>query len=96
VTREHQQQQAITPAVVSAIAPGGLLRASINLGNPILANKDAASGEPVGLSIDLAREFARRLGVKTELVVFERAAASVDAVKNEKADIGFFAIDPRA
>lgn len=80
--------------MVSAFAPDGLLRASINLGNPILANKDAASGEPVGLSIDLAREFARRLGVKTELVVFERAAASVDAVKSEKADIGFFAIDP--
>jgi polar amino acid transport system substrate-binding protein len=70
------------------------LRASINLGNPILANKDAATGEPVGVSIDLAREFARRLGVGIELVVFEKAAASVDAVKNEKADIGFFAIDP--
>ncbi|MFM9922573.1 transporter substrate-binding domain-containing protein [Variovorax sp. H27-G14] len=75
-------------------APSGTLRASINLGNPILANKDATSGEPVGVSVDLAREFARRLGVGVELVVFEKAAASVDALKNEKADIGFFAIDP--
>ena len=83
-----------SPALVSAFAPGGTLRASINLGNPILANKDAASGEPVGVSIDLAREFARRLGVGIELVVFEKAVASVDAVKNEKADIGFFAVDP--
>ncbi|WP_395316296.1 transporter substrate-binding domain-containing protein [Variovorax sp. UC74_104] len=88
------QQPTITPALVSAFAPGGTLRASINLGNPILANRDAATGEPVGVSIDLAREFARRLGVGIELVVFEKAAASVDAVKNEKADIGFFAIDP--
>jgi len=88
------QQQATAPALVSAFAPGGALRASVNLGNPILASKDAASGEPVGVSIDLAREFALRLGVKIELVVFEKAAASVDAVKNEKADIGFFAIDP--
>ncbi|WPH11993.1 transporter substrate-binding domain-containing protein [Variovorax paradoxus] len=86
--------QAVAPALVSAFAPGGTLRASINLGNPILANKDAATGEPVGVSIDLAREFARRLGVGIELVVFEKAAASVDAMKNEKADIGFFAIDP--
>jgi len=84
----------LAPALVAAFAPGGTLRASINLGNPILANKDAATGEPVGVSIDLAREFARRLGVGIELVVFEKAAASVDAVKNEKADIGFFAIDP--
>ena len=84
----------LAPALVAAFAPGGTLRASINLGNPILANKDAATGEPVGVSIELAREFARRLGVAIELVVFEKAAASVDAVKNEKADIGFFAIDP--
>ena len=88
------QPQPIAPALVSAFAPSGTLRASINLGNPILANKDAATGEPMGVSIDLAREFARRLGVGIELVVFEKAAASVDAVKNEKADIGFFAIDP--
>ena len=88
------QPQPTAPALVSAFAPGGTLRASINLGNPILANKDAAAGEPVGVSIDLAREFARRLGVGIELVVFEKAAASVDAVKHEKADIGFFAIDP--
>ena len=88
------QPTTISPSLVSAFAPGGTLRASINLGNPILANKDAATGEPVGVSIDLAREFARRLGVGIELVVFEKAAASVDAVKNEKADIGFFAIDP--
>ena len=88
------QPQPIASALVSTFAPSGTLRASINLGNPILANKDAATGEPTGVSIDLAREFARRLGVGIELVVFEKAAASVDAVKNEKADIGFFAIDP--
>lgn len=88
------QPTLLSPALLAAFAPGGTLRASINLGNPILANKDAATGEPVGVSIDLAREFARRLGVDVELVVFEKAAASVDAVKNEKADIGFFAIDP--
>jgi polar amino acid transport system substrate-binding protein len=69
------------------------LRASINVGNPILANRDA-TGEPVGVSIDLAREFGRRLGVPVELVVFEKAALSVEAVRNEQADIGFFAIDP--
>jgi polar amino acid transport system substrate-binding protein len=85
--------QPIDPALVSTFAPQGTLRASINLGNPILANR-GASGNPVGVSIDLAHEFARRLGVEIELVVFEKAAASVDAVKGEQADIGFFAIDP--
>ena len=84
----------LAPAVVSALTPSGALRASINLGNPILANRDPASGEPVGVSIDLARAFAKRLGVALELVVFDKAAASVDAVRAEQADIGFFAIDP--
>jgi polar amino acid transport system substrate-binding protein len=88
-----QQKQVVDPALVSVFAPSGTLRASINVGNPILANRDA-NGEPVGVSIDLAREFARRLGVEVELVVFARAAASVNAVRSEQADIGFFAIDP--
>jgi polar amino acid transport system substrate-binding protein len=84
----------LAPAVVSAFTPSGALRASINLGNPILANRDPASGEPLGVSIDLARAFAKRLGVALELVVFDKAAASVEAVRAEQADIGFFAIDP--
>lgn len=83
VTRELQQ----------ALAPTGALRASINLGNPILAGKDAA-GQVVGLSVDLARGVAERLGVAIELAVFETAARSVEAVTAEQADIGFFAIDP--
>jgi polar amino acid transport system substrate-binding protein len=83
-----------TDALRTAFAPSGKLRASINLGNPILANRHPGTGEPFGVSIDLSNEFARRLGVDVELVVFDGAAKSVDAVKNELADIGFFAIDP--
>lgn len=77
-----------------AFAPTGKLRASINLGNPILTNKHPQTGEPFGVSIDLARAFAKRLGVDIELVVFDAAGKSVEAVRNEQADIGFFAIDP--
>jgi len=84
----------LCPSIVSAFTPTGRLRASINLGNPILANKDPAGGQPVGVSIELARAFAQRLGVELELVVFDTAGKSVDAVKAEQADIGFFAIDP--
>jgi len=82
------------PAVVRAFTPTGALRASINLGNPILAGKDPATGEPKGVSVDLARAFAEHLGVPLELVVFDTAAKSVEAVASEQADIGFFAIDP--
>lgn len=84
----------INQSVINAFTPTGVLRASINLGNPILANASPASKEPFGVSVDLAREFAKRLGVGIELVIFDAAGKSVDAVTNEQADIGFFAIDP--
>src|SRR5690606_31705337 len=80
--------------IVRAFAPAGRLRASINTGNPILAAPDAAGGAR-GVSVDLARGFAERLGVPLELVVFDTAGKSVDAVTQEQADIGFFAIDPK-
>jgi polar amino acid transport system substrate-binding protein len=83
----------VSTELVAALAPTGTLRASINVGNPILAKLDA-DGKPFGVSIDLAREFAARLGVAVELVVFDNAAKSVEAVTLEQADFGFFAVDP--
>ncbi len=50
----------VPPAAREALAPQGTMRAAINFGNPILANKDA-NGQPVGVSVDLARELAQRL-----------------------------------
>jgi polar amino acid transport system substrate-binding protein len=81
-------------ADAALLAPGGRLRASINLGNPILARRDAATGQVAGVSVDLARALAERLGVEAELMVFESAGQSVDAVRSGQLDIGFFAIDP--
>ena len=79
--------------IVASFTPTGKLRASINTGNPILAGLDK-DGAPRGVSIDLARAFAQRLNVEVELVVFDTAGKSVQAVTDEQADIGFFAIDP--
>ena len=81
------------PAAVSDLAPTGRLRAVINFGNPILAGKDE-TGQPKGVSMDLAKELARRLGVEAKLVTVASAGASVDALANGKVDVGFFAIDP--
>lgn len=82
-----------TPAIRAAFMPTGVLRASINLGNPILAGRDA-HGAPAGVSVDLAHQLAQRLEAKLELVVFDAAGKSVAAVTGEQADVGFFAIDP--
>jgi polar amino acid transport system substrate-binding protein len=83
----------LSSQLLSTLAPLGRIRASINTGNPILARLDA-DGRPEGVSIDLARRLARQLGLELELVVFDTAAKSVDAVTQEQADFGFFAVDP--
>lgn len=84
----------IPAQIINAFTPTGKLRASINLGNPVLVKNDVETGQPVGVSIDLAQAFAERLGVALEPVVFDTAAKSVNALSKERADIGFFAIDP--
>jgi polar amino acid transport system substrate-binding protein len=78
----------------ASLVPYHRLRASINLGNPILAGTDPATGRLHGVSIDLAMEMGRRLGVDVELIAFDTAGKSVQAVAEENADVGFFAIDP--
>lgn len=82
-----------TSTARTAFTPTGKLRAAINIGNPILASK-RGDGQARGVSVDLANEFARLLGVELELVVVDAAGKSVDLVASEQADIGFFAIDP--
>ena len=77
---------------VAQLAPSGTLRAAINFGNPVLASKDAATGEPRGVSVDLARELAKRLGVGLELVTFSAAGKVVEGIASW--DVAFVAIDP--
>lgn len=84
-----------SPEIVQSFTPTGTLRASINVGNPILAARDAQGRGATGVSVDLAQRFAQTLGVPLELKVFDTAAESVDAVTAGAADIGFFAIDPK-
>ncbi|MEO5687730.1 MAG: transporter substrate-binding domain-containing protein [Burkholderiaceae bacterium] len=81
-------------ATVALLAPSGRLRASINLGNPILAGTDPACGRARGISVDLAQALADRLRVPLDTLEFPAATKSVDAVTGGVADIGFFAIDP--
>ena len=74
------------------LAPGGTLRAAINLGNPVLAQGTAAA--PTGVAVDIAREIGARLGLPVELTCFDAARDSFAAVTTGRADICFLAIEP--
>lgn len=78
---------------IAELSGTGKLRAAINLGNPILASR-APNGDLQGVSVDLAREAARRLGVTLELVPFPAAGKVVEAIKAGQVDLAFVAIDP--
>ena len=84
----------ISPAARSDLAPTGKLRAAINFGNPILATKDPSGGEPRGVSVDLSRELARRLGVPVQFVTYDAARKVVEALKSGAWDVAYVAIDP--
>jgi polar amino acid transport system substrate-binding protein len=84
----------VPPEIRSELAPTGTLRAAINFGNPVLAQKDPVTGEPRGVSVDLARELGRRLNVPVELVTYDAAGKVFDALKTGAWDIAFLAIDP--
>jgi polar amino acid transport system substrate-binding protein len=80
--------------VLRDLAPEGKVRAAINFGNPVLAQKHPESGAPQGVSVDLARELARRLGVPIEFVTFDAAGKVFEALKRGAWDVAFLAIDP--
>jgi polar amino acid transport system substrate-binding protein len=80
--------------MTSDLAPTGTLRAGINYGNFLLANRDPVSGEPRGIAVELAREIGRRLNVPIDFVIFETAGRLADAVKNGTWDIAFLANEP--
>jgi polar amino acid transport system substrate-binding protein len=84
----------ISPSLVAELAPKGRLRAAINFGNSVLAQQDPGGGEPRGVSAELARELARRLGVGIDYVTFDAAGKVFEALKAGLWDIAFLAIDP--
>ena len=84
----------VSPALRAEFAPSGTLVAGTNFGNPVIAQRDAAGGEPRGVGPSLARELARRLGLPIRYVVYDTAGKMADAAKEGAWDVAFLAVDP--
>lgn len=86
---------AIAPATAAeGLTPTGTLRAVYLAGNPAQAVQDMATGAIRGVSADLARELAKRLGAPVEIKPVANPQAVIDAVAAAAADIGFVAFAP--
>ena len=84
----------IDPSIRSDLAPTGRLRVGINYGNPVLATRDATSGELGGVAVDLARELGDRAGLPIALVGYESAGQMVEGLRAGAWDVAFLAVDP--
>ncbi|MBO0712080.1 MAG: ABC transporter substrate-binding protein [Acetobacteraceae bacterium] len=80
--------------VTQELAPHGVLRAAINLGNFLLVTAKSASGEPEGVAPDMARAIADALGVPVALVPFPRPGELADAVNEDRWDVGLIGAEP--
>ena len=78
--------------IASDLAPSGALRAAVNLGNPVLAQ--GSSVAPTGVTVDVGREIAARLGLGVEFSCFQDARDSLAALLTGRADICFLGIEP--
>jgi polar amino acid transport system substrate-binding protein len=72
--------------VVRSLAPTGKLRVGVYPGSPTSMVRDKTSGEARGLSYELGRELAARLGVPFQPVEYPRVAEVVEAIKAGQVD----------
>src|SRR5262245_38317869 len=81
--------------IVNELAPNGTLRAAINYGNTVLAQKDPKTGEARGVAVDRARELAWRLQVPLDIVPYDAAGKVTADARSNRWDVAFFAVDPK-
>lgn len=77
------------------LAASGVLRAGINLGNPLLVTGRTEAGDPVGVSPDMAAAIAGRLGVGVSYVTYDSPGTLGDAALRGEWDIGLIAAEPK-
>ena len=81
--------------VIAELAPTGVLRAGINMSNFLLVTGKTASGDPDGVSPDMARAIAERLGVGVKLIAYKSPGELGDDAEKNIWDIGNIGAEPQ-
>jgi polar amino acid transport system substrate-binding protein len=84
----------MSQSIVSELAPHGVLRAGVNMSNFLLVTGRTPSGDPTGVSPDMAAAIAARLGVPVKYVPFPRPGELADAAGTDAWDIGLIGAEP--
>ena len=81
--------------VVSELAPEGVLRAAINMGNFLLVSGRSPTGDPVGVAPDMAAAIAERLQIPLVYRPYARPGELADAAGTGAWDIGLIGAEPQ-
>ncbi len=81
--------------IIAELCPTGVLRAGINMSNFLLVTGKTESGDPVGVSPDMAAAIAKDLGVKLQLIPFKSPGELGDQAENNVWDIGNIGAEPQ-
>ena len=84
----------VPPAARADLTPTGKLRVGLILSNQVLVTKDPSTGELRGVTINLGKALAQRLGVPFEPVGYANPSALVKSFGTNQWDIAFLAFDP--
>jgi polar amino acid transport system substrate-binding protein len=84
----------VPPAARAELASTGKLRVGLILSNQVLVTKDPSTGELRGVTVNLGKALAQRLGVPFEPVGYANPAALVKSFGANEWDIAFLAFDP--
>jgi polar amino acid transport system substrate-binding protein len=85
----------VSAALRERLAPGGVLRAGINLSNFLLVSSRTADGGPAGVSPDMAAAIAQCLDVTLQRVPYASPALLADAAGRDEWDIGLIGAEPQ-
>jgi polar amino acid transport system substrate-binding protein len=84
----------MSKAILAELAPTGVLRAAINMGNFLLVTGRSPSGDPTGVSPDMALAIGARLGVPVQFVPYARPGELADDAGKSLWDIGNIGAEP--
>jgi polar amino acid transport system substrate-binding protein len=85
----------MSPQVRSELAPTGVLRAAINMGNFLLVTGKAPNGDPTGVSPDMALAIGARLGVPVKFIPYALPGEIADDAEKGLWDIGNIGAEPQ-
>ena len=84
----------VPPEARNDLASAGKLRVGLILSNQVLVTRDPQTGELRGVTVDLGKALAQRIGVPFEPVGYPNPAALVKSFGGNEWDIAFLAFDP--